>query len=74
MLALLGWFWLLVEPWVRRWLERRRRRVGNFVVNFVSQSLQQELLFFSLPFLLGATQWDIGQIAFTSLVARRPRS
>jgi len=68
-LALGGWVWLLLEPWVRRWLERRRRRVGNFVVNLVSQSLQQELLFFSLPLLIGATQRDVGQVAFTSLVA-----
>jgi hypothetical protein len=68
LLALGGWFWLLVEPWVRRRLERRRRHVGNFAVNFISQSLQQELLFFSLPLLIGATQWDAGQIAFTSLV------
>jgi hypothetical protein len=68
LLALLGWFWLLLEPWVRRRLERRRRRAGNFVVNFVSQSLQQELLFFCLPFLIGATQRDAGQIAFTSAV------
>lgn len=68
LLALGGWFWLLLEPWVRRRLEQRRRRVGNFVVNFVSQSLQQELLFFSLPLLIGATQWDAGQIAFTGLV------
>jgi hypothetical protein len=69
LLALLGWFWLLLEPWVRRRLERRRERVGNFVVNFVTQSLQQELLFFSLPFLIGSTQRDFGQIAFTTLVA-----
>jgi hypothetical protein len=69
LLALCGWFWLLVEPWVRRRLERRRRRVGNFAVNFISQSLQQELLFFSLPLLIGATQLDAGQIAFTALVA-----
>ena len=68
LLALLGWFWMLVEPWVRRRLERRRQRVGNFVVNFISQSLQQELLFFSLPFLIGSTQRDAGQIAFTGLV------
>lgn len=68
LLALLGWFWLLFEPWVRRRLERRRNGVGNFVVNFVTQSLQQELLFFSLPFLIGSTQRDVGQIAFTSLV------
>ena len=68
MLALLGWPWLLLEPFVRRLLERRRRRLGIFVANFVSQSLQQELLFFSLPFLLGATQRDAGQIAFTGIV------
>jgi Family of unknown function (DUF5924)/Protein of unknown function (DUF2914) len=68
LLALLGWPWLLVEPVVRRVLERRKRRLGNLVVNFVSQSLQQELLFFSLPFLIGATQLDTGQIAFTSIV------
>jgi len=68
LLSLLGWFWLLLEPWVRRRLERRRQRVGNFVVNFISQSLQQELLFFSLPFLIGSTQRDAGQIAFTGLV------
>ncbi len=69
LLALLGWFWLLVEPWIRLRLERRRPKMGNFVVNFVSQSLQQELLFFSLPFLIGATQRDLGQIAFTAVVA-----
>lgn len=69
LLALCGWFWLLLEPWVRRRLEQRRQRVGNFVVNFVSQSLQQELLFFSLPLLIGSTQWDVGQMAFTGLVA-----
>ena len=34
-------------------------------MNFVSQSLQQELLFFSLPLLIGATQEDFGQILFT---------
>lgn len=69
LLALSGWVWLLIEPFVRRWLERRRPRLGNFVVNFVSQSLQQELLFFSLPLLIGATHRDAGQLAFTGLVA-----
>jgi hypothetical protein len=68
LLALCGWIWLLMEPWVRRRLERRRARVGNLVVNFISQSLQQELLFFSLPLLIGATQLDAGQLAFTGLV------
>jgi hypothetical protein len=69
LLALLGWPWLLIEPVLRRALEKRKPRLGNFVVNFVSQSLQQELLFFSLPLLIGATQGDAGQIAFTGLAA-----
>jgi hypothetical protein len=69
LLALLGWGWLLVEPLVRRRLEKRRLRMGTVVVNFVSQSLQQELLFFSLPLLIGATQLDVGQVAFTAFAA-----
>jgi hypothetical protein len=69
LLALLGWPWLLIEPLVRRAIEKRKPRLGNFVVNFVSQSLQQELLFFSLPLLIGATQVDAGQIVFTGLAA-----
>ena len=67
--ALLGWPWLLVEPFVRRFLEQRKRGAGKFFANMVSQSLQQELLFFSLPLVIGATQWDLGQIAFTTLTA-----
>jgi len=67
--ALLGWPWLLVEPFVRRFLERRKRGVGKFFANMVSQSLQQELLFFSLPLVIGATQWDAGQLAFATIAA-----
>jgi hypothetical protein len=67
--ALAGWVWLLVEPLVRRFLERRRSGIGKFVSNFLTQSLQQEVLFFSLPFLFGALQRDIGQIAFLTLAA-----
>ena len=69
MLALLGWPWLLIEPLVRRRLEKHKPRMGKFVVNFVTQSLQQELLFFSLPLMIGATQPQAGQIAFTALAA-----
>ncbi len=68
-LALLGWPWLLMEPWLRRRLEQRKERLGNLVVNFISQSLQQELLFFSLPFLIGATELHAGHIAFTTIAA-----
>ena len=66
-IALAGWIWLLIEPLVRRYLERRRSGIGKFVANFLTQSLQQEVLFFSLPFLFGATQRDVGQIVFTSI-------
>lgn len=67
--ALAGWLWLLIEPLVRRYLERRRSGIGKFVSNFLTQSLQQEVLFFSLPFLFGALQRDVGQIAFITLAA-----
>lgn len=69
LLALLGWLWLLIEPLVRRYLEGRRAGVGKFVANFLTQSLQQEMLFFALPLLIGATQLHSGQIAFTAVVA-----
>ena len=67
-LALVGWLWLLVEPLLRRYLERHKEGIGKFVANFFSQSIQQELLFFCLPLLIGATQKDVGQIVFTTLV------
>ncbi len=69
LLALLGSLWLFIEPLVRRRLEQRKERMGFLVVNFVSQSLQQELLFFALPLIIGATQRDEGQIVFTSIAA-----
>jgi hypothetical protein len=68
-IAFVGWLWLLIEPSVRRYLEQRRAGVGKFVANFFSQSLQQEMLFFSLPLMVGATQRDAGQISFTALAA-----
>ena len=68
-IALAGWLWLLIEPLVRRYLERRRSGIGKFVSNFLTQSLQQEVLFFSLPFLFGALQRDMGQIAFIAIAA-----
>jgi hypothetical protein len=67
LIALIGWLWLLIEPLLRRYLERRKEGVGNFVANFLSQSMQQEMLFFCLPLMIGATQKDAGQIAFTAL-------
>jgi len=40
LIALLGWPWMLAEPFVRRFLERRKRGVGKFFANMVSQWLQ----------------------------------
>lgn len=68
-IALAGWLWLLIEPLVRRHLESRRSGAGKFVANFLTQSLQQEVLFFSLPFLFGSMQRDAGQIAFIAIAA-----
>jgi hypothetical protein len=68
-IALVGWVWLLIEPLVRRYLESRRSGIGKFVSNFLTQSLQQEVLFFSLPFLFGSIQPDVGQVAFLAIVA-----
>jgi hypothetical protein len=67
--ALAGWLWLLIEPLVRRHLERRRSGIGKVVANFLTQSLQQEMLFFALPFLFFAMQRDVGQIAFVAVAA-----
>lgn len=68
LLAIVGWPWLLVEPFIRRLLQRRLGgRLPDVLVNFISQSLQQELLFFSLPLMIGATRLDVGQWVFAGL-------
>lgn len=65
LLALVGWPWLLIEPFIRKYLEKLTPgKLTRLAIDFVTQSLQQELLFFSLPFILGATQLDIGQLLF----------
>jgi len=69
-IALLGWPWLLAESALGQWLERRSSGVlAVGAVRYLTQSLQLEILFFSLPFLIGASQLDAGHIAFTTLAA-----
>ncbi len=69
-LALLGWPWLLVQSWIHDWLVRRfPSRWTPYALQMITQSLQQEILFFSLPFFIGAMQPDWGQWAFTALAA-----
>jgi len=69
-MALIGWPWLLAETVLGGWLVKLSKgRLSAGLLGFVTQNLQQEILFFTLPFLLGATQRDVGQMAFTGLVA-----
>lgn len=67
-IALLGWPWLLIQGPLHRWLLKRfNSRWTPYALQMVTQSLQQEVLFFALPFIIGATQRDWGQWLFTSL-------
>lgn len=70
LLALLGWPWILAEPFiVPRFIGRKNPHLANLVSNFFNQTIQQELFFFSLPFLIAATHIDdLGQMAFTLFV------
>jgi hypothetical protein len=69
-MALFAWPWLLAENVLGTWLVRMSGgRLSPKLLAFVTQSLQQEVLFFALPFLIGATQRDLGQILFTTAVA-----
>lgn len=65
-IALLGWPWLLAEGVLGRWFARRTRgRLPEATARFITQQVQQELLFFSLPFLFTAMSAAApGQIAF----------
>lgn len=69
-MALIGWPWLLAESLLGSLLARwSRGALSPSLLSFVTQGLQQEILFFALPFLIGATQRDAGQFAFTAVVA-----
>lgn len=69
LLALLGWLWILAEPFImNRLLAREHPKLSKNLSNFFSQSIQQEIYFFSLPFLFAATQReDFGQLIFTGV-------
>ncbi|MDB6060266.1 MAG: hypothetical protein JWM78_369 [Verrucomicrobiaceae bacterium] len=65
LLAFIGWPWLLAEPYLRKYLQNKMPgNLTDLALNFIGQSVQQELLFFSLPLILGATQLHVGQILF----------
>lgn len=69
-IALVGWPWLLAENLLGRWVVARSKgRLSISAVRFVTQQIQQEILFFSLPFMFGASLLVPGHIAFMALAA-----
>lgn len=69
-LAVLCGLWLLAEGPIAKLFNRLSgRKVSPVALSYVTQALQQEILFFSLPFVFGATRADLGQWLFTLAAA-----
>jgi hypothetical protein len=69
MLMLVSWVWLVLENWLRAGLLRRFGfDMPPTLMRFATQMVQQESLFFVLPFFLAATSWNHGQAIFTGLL------
>lgn len=67
-IALLGWPWLMAENALGRWIVARSKgRLSISAVRVVTQQVQQEILFFALPFLFGAMVLEPGQILFVAV-------
>lgn len=67
---LVSWLWLIIDNWLRDKVEEKFGvAVSPNVMRFALQMVQQESLFFALPFFLAVTQWDHPQAVFTSLIA-----
>ncbi|MEL0632586.1 DUF5924 family protein [Pseudoalteromonas carrageenovora] len=66
---LISWLWLIIDNWLREKVEERFGvEVSPNVMRFALQMVQQESLFFALPFFLAVTEWDHPQAIFTSLI------
>lgn len=69
-IALVGWPWLFAENLIGRWVVARSNgRLSISAVRFVTQQIQQEILFFALPFLFGAMVLEPGQMLFVGVAA-----
>lgn len=67
-LVVLAWPWLMAEELLGAWLVKRTQgRISAGLLQFITQSLQLEILFFCLPFLIVATNQDLGQMVFTGI-------
>tara|TARA_R100000306_G_C4381795_1_gene145415 strand:- start:4158 stop:5195 length:1038 start_codon:yes stop_codon:yes gene_type:complete len=68
-LMLIGWIWLILENWLRAGIARRFGiDIPPGGMRYATQMVQQESLFFALPFFLVVTSWDHGQAVFTGLL------
>jgi hypothetical protein len=68
-MVLLGWVVLLAEDFLGGLIVKLSRgRFSGRLLHFGTQQLQQEILFFALPFLITATHRDPGQMIFTGVV------
>nr|WP_193987479.1 DUF5924 family protein [Lelliottia steviae] len=69
-LLLVSWVWLILDNWLRDKVEQQfGLAVSPNFMRFALQVVQQESLFFALPFFLAVTTWDHPQAAFTGLIA-----
>jgi hypothetical protein len=69
LLMLSSWVWLVLENWLRAGLLRRFGfDLPPALLRYATQMVQQESLFFVLPFFLVVTSWDHGQAIFTVLL------
>ena len=69
LLMLSSWVWLVLENWLRAGLLRRFGfDLPPTLLRYATQMVQQESLFFVLPFFLVVTSWDHGQVVFTVLL------
>ncbi len=66
---LVSWLWLLLENLITQSLARRfRLEIPPRLLQYGTQMIHQESLFFVLPFFLVTTTWNSGQAAFTGVL------
>ncbi|HTN30161.1 MAG TPA: DUF5924 family protein [Pseudomonas sp.] len=66
---LVSWIWLALGHSLHRWLERRfGLRLPPPLLQYATQMIHQESLFFILPFFIITTSWNTGQALFTGVL------
>lgn len=68
-LMLASWGWLLLEKVLRRFVYNRFGvQLPSPLMNYFTQLVHQESLFFIIPFFFITTAWNSGQMLFTGLL------